>query len=1043
MSTFLKNLHPLLKRQKDKRDNQDPNYALIKVLNEEMNQIEQDAIKSKLQSSLKTATGAYLNKFGDWFGVYRKSNESDDIYRDRIIEYVLLKRGTNNSIVKAIKDYLEKEDAYVSVYEPYKNIFYTNKSHLNGDDHLMGYYYRFAVINIKIGSYFPTEILDIVNKFKPAGVKVYLTYEGWYTNTGGYVTKMLEGLPKITNYTLLDRLSGFGDTFYGHLNLSERKESFDNSTSLFNVNRSKTNSKDVLSGSSSSGRTFYNYAYYSTHEYTLEDNSSVTSRDMYSAKEMPLEYYAYSKELDNYIVSYTLPKTQSVKFIHNNFNLEEYFLKYNPEIVTGDKKKNFVDFIGEARYDYYISALVPPEENIIVDLQIFDFVTKTWNTIKTTKVGSKEVNVGGSIGYLTDYINSRMVIFTRLRIREYKEVDIKVNYIDISFSNTQKDKYTNNRFLPNIYRVLSSSSSYDYVDLTKISLPTNGDIISKRAYYPSQFIRIGDEYSNSINRNLLNNTIIPKGTYTSESSSIITKQDNELKIETGENQTKTDVKLSSNFVLTSGSTYTLSFMYKSDDNTKPLDYSFLQDTSGKKVPVVFDSINQTSSYTKVIKTFTLDGSSDNYSLIIGKNSTDTFYIKEFKLERGSNATPFQPNPSDLYSVDPNNSVTIDLFKEDNTPIESVVHREKSKNLLQSYKGSIDIHSSITNTEMFTTSGFAHTLYSAKYLSSILEEGKKYTIHFELEIIDTVDSSFKTFSDSHGIWLYSATTPKDNINMQENIIRTSPRKLVKTVTFTAPKITDHRLLVYSGRYTTDGTAYTQPVKHNTIKITNFILQEEKTYSGYSKSSYDEITFLDKTVKVNGARTDIGKINVNSIDNLPKARLLYSTYGSSYDVIKNISLTQGTNTILNKYIDLYGLNTIDYSDINPMSDIVLQSIWDIPINKITSKTGKLDGLYKGFFNAGWQHLVNNNEEVYTFDTLTVLKDTEGGVFDNSTGDIVKMTTTPVTRLTSISTYSYSNYTYQEPLLLDSSIPLSDSTRTLNTESYEKDVSFLKIL
>ena len=74
MANFLKNLHPLLKRNRNKKDNQDPNFALIDTLNEEMNQVERDAIESKLQSSLKTATSEYLDKFGDWFGVYRRAD---------------------------------------------------------------------------------------------------------------------------------------------------------------------------------------------------------------------------------------------------------------------------------------------------------------------------------------------------------------------------------------------------------------------------------------------------------------------------------------------------------------------------------------------------------------------------------------------------------------------------------------------------------------------------------------------------------------------------------------------------------------------------------------------------------------------------------------------------------------------------------------------------------------------------------------------------------------------------------------------------------
>ena len=151
MSNFLKNLHPLLKRKKNPQDNKDPHYAIINMFSEELDNLEQETIDSKIQSSLGTATGKYLDIYGDWYGLVRKKNELDDTYRDRIIEYVLLKRGTNNSIIGAIKRFLEDEDVYVDIYEPFKNIFYTNKSHLNGEDHLMGDYYRFAIIDITIG----------------------------------------------------------------------------------------------------------------------------------------------------------------------------------------------------------------------------------------------------------------------------------------------------------------------------------------------------------------------------------------------------------------------------------------------------------------------------------------------------------------------------------------------------------------------------------------------------------------------------------------------------------------------------------------------------------------------------------------------------------------------------------------------------------------------------------------------------------------------------------------------------------------------------
>ena len=200
MGNFLKNLHPLLRRKKNEYDNKDPNYAIIDMFSEELNSIERDALDSRIQSSLNTATGKYLDIYGDWYGLYRKDDEKDETYRDRIIEYVLLKRGTNNSIIDAIRRFLDDEEIYVNVYEPFQNIFYTNKSHLNGEDHLMGDYYRFAIIDITIGKRFPLEIIEEINKFKPAGVKVFFTYDSSYeTSEDKIITNVFpKRYPKVT-----------------------------------------------------------------------------------------------------------------------------------------------------------------------------------------------------------------------------------------------------------------------------------------------------------------------------------------------------------------------------------------------------------------------------------------------------------------------------------------------------------------------------------------------------------------------------------------------------------------------------------------------------------------------------------------------------------------------------------------------------------------------------------------------------------------------------------------------------------------------------
>ena len=328
MSNFLKNLHPLLKRKKNPKDNKDPHYAIINMFSEELDNLEQETIDSKIQSSLGTATGKYLDIYGDWYGLVRKKNELDDTYRDRIIEYVLLKRGTNNSIIGAIKRFLEDEDVYVDIYEPFKNIFYTNKSHLNGEDHLMGNYYRFAIIDITIGKSFPLEIIDEINKFKPAGVKVYFTYDGSYDlGEDKIITPVFyKDYPKVTTYQDVDIFRGYGRILYGHLNLGIAKVK--DITDVFKTNNSLINSLDVLSGSATVGREFYNYAYQTQSKYVPKMRDYVTTiSSMFNqatGEELAKDFYTETSIRDSIKPELVIEGNNKTTNIHFNLDTIEY-----------------------------------------------------------------------------------------------------------------------------------------------------------------------------------------------------------------------------------------------------------------------------------------------------------------------------------------------------------------------------------------------------------------------------------------------------------------------------------------------------------------------------------------------------------------------------------------------------------------------------------------------------------------------------------------------------------------------------------------------
>lgn len=501
MANFLKNLHPLLRRDRNKKDNQDPNFALIEALNEEMNQVEKDAIESKLQSSLKTATSEYLDKFGDWFGVYRRTNEDDIAYRARIIKYLLLKRGTNNSIIEAIKDYLSRDDIDVSVYEPFTNIFYTNKSHLNGEDHLMGYYYRFAVINVSIGDYFPIEIVDVINEFKPAGVTLYVTYDGASTIKGGAIIKWLEGLPKIETYQEFDRFIGYDDIFYGHLNMNQSKDTDNSSSDIFKTNHSLINSLDVLTGSSNVGRQYVNYGYVTSYVYNPSMTSSVNQISASTedrGQEVPTDYYMYTSIKNNNTVELNMQTSSGVSYLYNNFNFRDYMSKYRPEVdLQSDESRRIVsDYVKELSIDYYLSAVLPPDESIEIKLQVYDFSINRWLTVSINNLSFYEKNIGSNIGYIKDYLNSELNMFTRLEINAGKKssVDIKVNYLDLMFYYYERGIYTIKPYKALVENYVDMSRETN-VEAFKIASITNGDIISKSGFQPIRYLKLTATYS--------------------------------------------------------------------------------------------------------------------------------------------------------------------------------------------------------------------------------------------------------------------------------------------------------------------------------------------------------------------------------------------------------------------------------------------------------------------------------------------------------------------------------------------------------------------
>lgn len=231
--------------------------AVIGAIQDTLVEAESDLVGSKKESFLDTATGVFLNKWGLFSGIKRRDNETDEHYRNRIRKWFTKKKGTVNSLVENIKDEFENDELDVYIYEPWRNIFYLNKSVLNGVDNLQGHYYRFAVIDIHISSYVDIKRLAyIVDRYKDAGVQVYFTYEnGMSLDAKTYnlelgVFSFIEGTYDPSSASHLKTTFPIGNPL--------SKNVSDND--LFRTNKSVTNGSDVLSGSPYRGKATYNLA---------------------------------------------------------------------------------------------------------------------------------------------------------------------------------------------------------------------------------------------------------------------------------------------------------------------------------------------------------------------------------------------------------------------------------------------------------------------------------------------------------------------------------------------------------------------------------------------------------------------------------------------------------------------------------------------------------------------------------------------------------------------------------------------------------------
>ena len=183
----------------------------------------------------------------------------------------------------------------------------------------------------------------------------------------------------------------------------------------------------------------------------------------------------------------------------------------------------------------------------------------------------------------------------------------------------------------------------------------------------------------------------------------------------------------------------------------------------------------------------------------------------------------------------------------------------------------------------------------------------------------------------------------------------------------------------------GSAYTDDNKNSNGKILRVMLVEGSKETLYRPNSNDLVKFLDKTIQFNGAYTTLQSIGIKNQMEIQNVGLEYSYYGNNWKKLKYFNnIGNGETHTDNNTVDLYGLTTVNYSDINPMSKVSLKSIWDITFEQLNDTEGAVSDMDNSYFNAIWTTHTYLTE--LALGSFKVLNDVFDGVMDNSLGKVL---------------------------------------------------------
>lgn len=159
-----------------------------------------------------------------------------------------------------------------------------------------------------------------------------------------------------------------------------------------------------------------------------------------------------------------------------------------------------------------------------------------------------------------------------------------------------------------------------------------------------------------------------------------------------------------------------------------------------------------------------------------------------------------------------------------------------RNLLPSYskKFNNQISPLVTNTEEFTISSWALSIYTSDLINQKLEVGEQYTLSFDAEIVGL--SKLKEYDLHVGFIFYDRNTRMTMVDLYPPMERKVGNKTSQKLTFTH-KEGNYDILAYTNILSSDGKATGTPYEKDTVKFTNLKLEKGNVATDWTPAPED--------------------------------------------------------------------------------------------------------------------------------------------------------------------------------------------------------------